>query len=263
MSNIPVHQILREVRHLAWTPVNPDGTTPALLGSAVAPAPNDWQPIGYGREIVRGTAPNTTTWKGELGQMLTLSGYNTMDTIVDHTGDGDDAVQRRSVEFEDPQSRTLSFIAPAGFQWLARFLTLCFRDGPPKRPFELRETHYDVAAAAAAINLAAGYAAAFEGPMLIDGAGAADLGVGDLITLNGTPTVYGIIARTAASVTVDKPLVAALADDDVVARAARTVSTTQKFWVESLPQVIESKSVLKIDGVTLQPYDRATEEGMQ
>ena len=265
MSNIPVHQILREVRHLAWTPVNPDGTTPELAGAAVAPAANDWQPIGYGRDLVKvgSAAADTVTWRGDLGQMLTLSGYSTMDTIVDHTGDGDDAVQRRSVEFEDPQSRTLSFIAPAGFQWLARFLTLCFRDGPPKRPFELRETHYDVASAVAAVNLAAGYIAGYAGAILIDGTNADDLSVGDLINFDGTSTVYGIVARGAASITLDKPLAAAIADNDDIARAARTVRTQQKFWVETAPQVIESKSVLKIDGVTLQPYDRATEEGMQ
>ena len=87
--------------------------------------------------------------------------------------------------------------------------------------------------------------------------------MGDLINFDGTSTVYGIVARGAASITLDKPLAAAIADNDDIARAARTVRTTQKFWVESNPQVIESKSVLKIDGVTLQPYDRATEEGMQ
>ena len=104
MSNIPVHQILREVRHLAWTPVNPDGTTPELAGAAVAPAAHDWQPIGYGRDLVTGAGSDTVTWRGDMGQMLTLSGYSTQDTIVDHSGDGDDAQQMRSVEFEVPQT---------------------------------------------------------------------------------------------------------------------------------------------------------------
>ena len=194
--------------------------------------------------------------------MMTLSGYSTQDTIVDHSGDGDDAQQMRSVDFEVPQTRSLSFIVPATWQWLARFLWTVFRDST-KRPLELRETHYSIAAASAAINRVAGYAAAFAGAIIIDGAGAAGLAVGNLITLDGTATVYRIESRGANTITLDKPLQAAVANNDAVARAARTVRTRQQFYVETTPQVIESKSVLKIDGVTLQPYDRATEEGMQ
>ena len=187
MSNIPVNGILREVRHPAWTPVNVDGTSPTLSGTSTNAA-GDWQPIGIGRELVQGTSPNTKTWKGDAGQMMTLSGYSTQDTISDDSGDGDDAAQMRSHDFEMPQTRALSCIVPATWQWLPRFLTTAFRDAM-KRPIELRETHY----------------------------------------MSGT----------------------------------RTVRTTQQFLVETIPQVIESKSVLKIDGVTLQPFDRATEEGMQ
>ena len=254
MSNIPVHSIFREVRHPAWTPINPDGTTPA----GTAPVANGWQPIGHGREFIAAG----TTWKGDAGQMMTLSGYATQDTVVDHSGDGDNAQQMRSVDFEVPQTRSLSFIVPATWQWLARFLWTVFRDAT-KRPLELRETHFSIVAATAAVNNTGGYAAAFAGALGVDGPGAGDLAVGDLITFGNTTTVYRVESRTTDTITLDKPLAAAVIDNLTINRAARTVRTTQQFYVETTPQVIESKSVLKIDGVTLQPYDRATEEGMQ
>ena len=140
MSNIPVHELTREVRHAAWTPVNPDGTTPALAGSG-SNAANDWQPFGTGSGgFVRGTSPNTVTFTGDDGQMMTISGYATQDTIEDHTGDGDEAVQMRSVELEVPQARQMSLIVPATWQWMAKFLQTVFRDAM-KRPMEIRDTY--------------------------------------------------------------------------------------------------------------------------
>ena len=43
-----VREVLLDVRHPAWTPVNPAGETPVLNGTATL-APNDWQPLATGR----------------------------------------------------------------------------------------------------------------------------------------------------------------------------------------------------------------------
>ena len=77
MSNIPVHGILRVLSHPAWTPVSVDGTAPVAAGSSTAPGMGDEQPVGLGSgDFVIGTSPNTVTYKGDAGQMFTLSGYN-------------------------------------------------------------------------------------------------------------------------------------------------------------------------------------------
>ena len=63
-------------------------------------------------------------------------------------------------------------------------------------------------------------AALYEGAMLADGAGLANMAVEDLVTLDASATIYKVDAVTSDSITVDRPLVAALDDDDVIARAA-------------------------------------------
>ena len=89
----------------------------------------------------------------------------------------------------------------------------------------------DIPEAVAAINLLAGYAAAYEGAMLADGAGLADLAVEDLVTLDASATIYKAVAVAADSITVDRPLVAALTDDDVIARAAILKRITAEYYV--------------------------------
>ena len=43
--------------------------------------PATYQPLGLGSaDFVVGTSPNTVTYKGDSGQMFTLSGYNTDET---------------------------------------------------------------------------------------------------------------------------------------------------------------------------------------
>ena len=131
MSNIPVHSIVREIKHPAWTPVSVDGT--AITGAMA----DDYQALGIGsadKDI------GGNTFKGDAGQMFTLSGYNTTDTIEDHSGDGDDAAQMRSVDFEVPGSRTLSCVVPAGWLWLPEMLHTIFRDAN-KRALTVRDTY--------------------------------------------------------------------------------------------------------------------------
>ena len=106
-----------------------------------------------------------------------------------------------------------------------------FEDRNPKRPLEIRETWVDIPAAVAAINKVGGYAAAFAGVMLADGAGLADLGVDDLVTLDASVTIYKTVAVTSDSLTVDRPLVAALDDNDVIARAAILKRITASYLV--------------------------------
>ena len=53
----------------------------------------DDQAFGIG---VADQAVGGNTFKGDSGQMITISGYNTADTIEDFTGDGDSATQMRS-----------------------------------------------------------------------------------------------------------------------------------------------------------------------
>ena len=141
MSNIPVHEILREIKHPAWTPVNVDGTAPTVLGTATAPAAGDYQPLGLGAgDFVVGTSPNTTTYKGDAGQMFTLSGYNKTKQIDDHTGDGDNAVQMRGVKLQIPGSRQLSCIVPSGWTWVPELLSTVDNDAQ-ERPMTIRDTY--------------------------------------------------------------------------------------------------------------------------
>ena len=131
MPNIPVHSILREVKHPAWTPVSVDGSA---ITSASA---DDYQALGTGSadKVVGGN-----TFKGDAGQMFTLTGYTTGDTIEDHSGDGDSVAQMRSVDFETPGNRTLSCVVPASWVWLPAMLHTIFRDAN-KRPLTIRDTY--------------------------------------------------------------------------------------------------------------------------
>ena len=227
-----VHEVLLDVRHPAWVPVSPGGETPRVFGAGVTPVANDWQPLAIGsraRDV--GTAADYVRFDPDNGLMVTLSAYGTSDTIEDHTGDGDTVVQMVSHQIEQPQERTLDFDWTDKGKWIERFIWTVF-DDPPKRPLDLRERYVTVEAAAATINLGAGYAVAWAAPLVIDGAGAANLAVDDLITLDGTATVYRVTSRTATSVTLDKPLVAALDDDDVVARAAIDKSIQQSYYAQ-------------------------------
>ena len=141
MSNIPVHRIARVVSHPAWTPVNVDGTAPTPAGTSMAPGMGDEQPIGIGSAgLVIGTSPNTLTYKGDAGQMLTLNGYNTAFTQEDHTGDGDSVIQMRDIDLETPGVRQLSCIAPKDFTWVPAFLHTVARDAD-KRPLTLKDTY--------------------------------------------------------------------------------------------------------------------------
>ena len=141
MSNIPVHGIRRVLSHPAWTPVNVDGTVPTVAGTATAPGPGDEQPVGVGAgSFVTGTSPNIITYKGDSGQMFTLSGYNKTKQIDDHTGDGDDTVQMRGVKLQIPGSRQLSCIVPAGWTWVPAFLSTVDNDAD-ERPMVIKDTY--------------------------------------------------------------------------------------------------------------------------
>ena len=141
MSNIPVHGILREIKHPAWTPVSVDGTVPATGGTATAPAAGEYQPLGLGSaDLVVGTSPNTVTYKGDAGQMFTLSGYNKTKQIDDHTGDGDDTVQMRGVKLQIPGARQLSCVVPSGWTWVPELLSTVDNDSE-ERPMTIKDTY--------------------------------------------------------------------------------------------------------------------------
>ena len=125
-----------------------------------------------------------------------------------------------------------SLIVPASWTWLAPFLNLCKNDRSPKRPFELRETRYEKAAASAMVNLGAGYAVGYEGAIMIDGTWAADLAVDDLVALDGGTVLHAITARGTNTITLDRPLAAQLDDDNgPIACAAKTVQTVERLLV--------------------------------
>ena len=128
MSVIPVAGVERTASHPAWTPVSVDGSI--ITGATVG----DDQAFGIG---VADQAVGGNTFKGDSGQMITISGYNTADTIEDFTGDGDSATQMRSVDLEVPGTRQLSFTVPAGWEWMAKFFQTVFRDAN-KRPDDHR-----------------------------------------------------------------------------------------------------------------------------
>ena len=131
MSNIPVHVILREFKHPAWTPVSVDGTA---ITSASA---DDYQALGTGSadKVVGGN-----TFKGDAGQMFTLSGYNVAAKYEDHTGDGDAFTQMRGVRHKTPGQRTLSCVVPKAWVWLPAMLHTIFNDAE-ERPMTIRDTY--------------------------------------------------------------------------------------------------------------------------
>ena len=186
MSSIRTSSLVREVRHPLWTPQNYDGSSPILAGTETNAA-NDWQPLGVGKDpMVIGASPNTKTFKADAGSKFILSGFSKKDTIEDDTGDGDDAVQMRSRVFTVPGGRQASFIVPATWTWLAQFLATVYDDPyvTGKRPFDLRETRYAVAAAAGTVDLGAGYAAGYEGEIVATGID--DIAVGDLVSIDSS-----------------------------------------------------------------------------
>lgn len=230
-AGLLVHQVMLEIRHPAWAPRNPDGSSPVVSGTGVAGL-NDWQPIAFGTvDQVVGATPNTVTYRPDNGLKVMLTPFGTSDMIEDHSGDGDRVGQNVSHEFETLKNRTLSFDWTRKGQWVEALIWRVFDDRSPKRPLEIRETWVDEPEAVAAINLAAGYAAAFVGAMLADGAGLADMAVEDLVTLDASATIYKTVAVTADSLTVDRPLVAALDDNDVISRAAILKRITAEYLV--------------------------------
>ena len=219
-AGLLVHQVMLEIRHPAWRPVNPDGSSPVVAGTGVAGL-NDWQPLAFGvAPKVVGSGVNTVTYRPDNGLKVMLTPFGTSDMIESHAGDGDTVDQKVSHEFETLKNRTLSFDWTRRGKWIEQLVWLVFEDRSPKRPLEIRETWVDEPAAVAAVNKVGGYAAAFAGVMLADGAGLADMAVEDLVTLDASATIYKTVAVASDSLTVDRPLVAALDDNDVIARAA-------------------------------------------
>ena len=230
-AGLLVHQVMLEIRHPAWRPVNPDGSSPVAAGTG-AVALNDWQLLAFGQaDQVQGNAPNTVTYRPDNGLKVMLTPFGTADMIEPHTGDGDTVEQNVSHEFETLKNRTLSFDWTRKGKWIESLIWRVFDDRSPKRPLEIRETWVDEPAAVAAVNKVGGYAAAFAGVMLADGAGLADMAVEDLVTLDASVTIYQTVAVTADSLTVDRPLVAALDDNDVIARAAILKQITAEYLV--------------------------------
>ena len=223
--------------------------------------PNDWQPIATGTVgRVVGDSPNTITYPGDNGLMVKLSPFDTQDMIEDHSGDGDTVGQNVSHRFEELQGRTLSFDWTARGKWIERFIWKVF-DDPTKRPFEVRERFVDVTEAMAAINNAGGYAALYEGALAADGAGLADMVVEDLVTLDAGATIYEVAAVTAASLTVDRPLVAAIDDNDVIARASIEKSIQAEYYVAKPGLLREAKGV-QGQTVELTPTGEFTRTGL-
>ena len=139
MSSIPVHKLLREVRHAAWTPENPDGTPPTTMGTSTVDA-NGWQPVGIGTEdFVQGDMTNNLTFDGDAGQMFTIGPHNTGYTQSDVTGDGDDVQQMDDFDVKVPGTRSLSCIQPVGLGWVLKFLFTVANDAM-RRPMEVRDT---------------------------------------------------------------------------------------------------------------------------
>lgn len=66
------------------------------------------------------------------------------------------------------------------------------------------------------VNNGAGYAAGWAKDIVIDGAAAASLQVGQLVTFENTTHRYTVIQRTATTMLLDRPLEAAIADNDDV-----------------------------------------------
>ena len=260
-TGLIVHQVVLEIRHPAWRPVNPDGSSPVVAGTGAAGL-NDWQPLAFGvAPKVVGGGVNTVTYRPDNGLKVMLTPFGTGDLIEDHTGDGDTVAQMVSHEFETLKNRTLSFDWTTRGKWIESLIWRVFDDRNPKRPLEIRETWVDEPAAVAAVNKVGGYAAAFAGVMLADGAGLADMAVEDLVTLDASVTIYKTVAVTADSLTVDRPLVAALDDNDVIARVAILKRITAEYLVGDPGPARTTKGVVG-QTVELVPTGTFTREGM-
>ena len=156
----------------------------------------------------------------------------------------------------------VSFIVPKGWVWLAAV---------PQPLQERPRSQASVRDARDALrggggerggNLAAGYAVAYEGQILADGADFDDLDQGDLVILDGvTTTLYAITLKTAAGITLDRPLVAAVMDNDTIVRAAKTVQTVERLLVNGYQENKEPKQVLMIEADCV-AYGEATETGL-
>ena len=260
-AGLLVHQVVLEIRHPAWVPRNPDGSSPVVAGTGVAGL-NDWQPLAFGSvSKVVGASPNTVTYRPDNGLKVMLTPFGTADMIEEHTGDGDTIEQNVSHEFETLKNRTLSFDWTRKGRWIESLIWRVFEDRSPKRPLEIRETWVDEPAAVAAVNKVGGYAAAFAGVMLADGAGLADMAVEDLVTLDASVTIYKTVAVTADSLTVDRPLVAALDDNDVISRAVILKRITAEYLVSDPGQSRGTKATVG-QTVELIPTGEFTREGM-
>ncbi len=263
MSTAPllVHQVVLEIRHPAWAPRNPDGSSPVVAGAGAAGL-NAWQPLAFGvTDRVVGAGVDTVTYRPDNGLTVMLTPFGTGDMIEPHTGDGDTVTQSISHEIETLKNRTLSFDWTRKGHWIEALVWRVFEDRSPKRPLEIRETWVDIPEAMATINKVGGYAALYEGAMLADGAGLANMAVEDLVTLDASATIYKVDAVTSDSITVDRPLVAALDDDDVIARAAILKRITAEYLVSDPgPSRGTSKTVGQT--VELVPTGQFTREGM-
>ena len=260
-AGLIVHQVMLEIRHPAWRPINPDGSSPVVAGTGVAGL-NDWQPLAFGQAPkVVGAGVNTVTYRPDNGLKVMLTPFGTGDLIEDHTGDGDTVAQMASHEFETLKNRTLSFDWTARGKWIESLVWRVFDDRNPKRPLEIRETWVDIPEAVAAINLGAGYPALSVGALLADGAGLADMAIDDLVTLDASATIYKTVAVSSDSITVDRPIVAALDDDDVIARASILKRITAEYLVSDPGPVRSTKGVVG-QTAELVPTGVFTREGM-
>ena len=98
MSTAPllVHQVVLEIRHPAWDPRNPDGSSPVVAGAGAAGL-NAWQPLAFGvTDRVVGAGVDTVTYRPDNGLTVMLTPFGTADMIEPHTGDGDTVDRRAS-----------------------------------------------------------------------------------------------------------------------------------------------------------------------
>lgn len=256
-----VHQVVLEIRHPAWAPRNPDGSSPVVAGTGAAGL-NAWQPLAFGMvDKIVGAGVNTVTYRPDNGLKVMLTPFGTADMIESHAGDGDTVDQKVSHEFETLKNRSLSFDWTRKGHWIEAMIWRVFEDRSPKRPLEIRETWVDIPEAMATINLVGGYAALYEGAMLADGAGLASMAVEDLVTLDASATIYKALAVTADSITVDRPLVAALDDNDVIARAGILKRITAEYLVSD-PGASRGTSQTVGQTAELVPTGQFTREGM-
>ena len=241
ITGLLVSQVLLDIRHPAWRPVNPDGSSPALAGTG-SNALFDWQPVAIGvADRVVGAGANTVTYRPDAGLAVMLSAYGTGDTIEDHSGDGDSIAQMVSHRFEVPKERTLDFDWTSRGKFLERLIWTVF-DDPTKRPLEVRETYVDLPASGA--TLVNGAKAAGDETVTVDGVGNADIVADDLITIAASPTIYRVLRRAGFVLTLDKGLSVAAADNAVVARGAITKRLGASYLVQDPTDKRAAKGIM-------------------